>query len=175
MTVRAVSPTRAGMAALAMVSTLAMAGCATMDDAAPAGPVSQVSTFDLRSADPDRVADALRDDGRVVLRGITFATGSARLQPGSQPAVERIADMMNANPDLRLAVVGHTDNVGGFEANKALSERRAATIVTMLERDYGVASDRVVGLGVGPVAPIASNDTEAGRAENRRVELVVIE
>jgi len=82
---------------------------------------------------------------------------------------------MNANPDLRLAVVGHTDNVGGFDSNKALSERRAQTIVTMLNRDYDVASDRLVSLGVGPVAPIASNDDEAGRAENRRVELVVIE
>jgi len=175
MMAKEVTRTRLGRVGMAVVVALGLAGCASMGDAPPEGPVSEVSTFDLRSADPDRVADALRRDGRVVLRGITFDTASARLQPGSEPAVRTIGDMMNANPDLRLAVVGHTDNVGGFDSNKALSERRAQTIVTMLNRDYDVASDRLVSLGVGPVAPIASNDDEAGRAENRRVELVVIE
>ncbi len=116
------------LSGVAAVVALGLAGCASLGDAPPEGPVSAVSTFDLRSADPERVADALRSDGRVVLRGITFDTGSARFQSGSEPAVTAIGDMMNANPDLRLAVVGHTDDVGGFESDKARSQRRAQTI-----------------------------------------------
>lgn len=171
----AVTRARLGSVGVAAVVALGLAGCAGMGDGPSEGPVSEASTFDMRSADAERVADALERDGRVVLRGITFDTASARLQSGSEPAIARIGEVMNRNPSLRLAVVGHTDDVGDFDFNKSLSQRRAETIVTMLDRDYGVAPDRLAAVGVGPLAPIASNDDEAGRAENRRVELVLIE
>jgi outer membrane protein OmpA-like peptidoglycan-associated protein len=68
--------------------------------------------------------------------------------------------------------VGHTDSVGSLEANLALSRARAEAVVTALQARFGVAAGRAVPAGVGPLAPVASNATDAGRALNRRVEVV---
>jgi len=73
---------------------------------------------------------------------------------------------------VKLYVVGHTDNTGTYEYNLDLSRRRAAAVVEALTRGHGVAAARLKAVGVGPVAPVASNATEEGRAKNRRVELV---
>lgn len=154
---------------------LSVAACAGATTPPPGGSIGEVSTFDMRTADPQLVAQALERDGRVVLRGITFEFDSARLLPESLPAVATIGNAMLANPHLNVAVVGHTDNIGSFAVNKDVSERRAETIVAALRQNYGIAGNRLVALGVGPVAPIASNFDEAGRAMNRRVELVVID
>jgi OOP family OmpA-OmpF porin len=69
-------------------------------------------------------------------------------------------------------VVGHTDNVGPVGVNLGLSKRRAAAVVQVLTTKYAVAADRLQAFGNGPYAPIASNDSETGRSQNRRVELV---
>ena len=82
--------------------------------------------------------------------------------------------MMEQHPNLELAVVGYTDNTGDFKYNIGLSKRRADAIVNLLVKQ-GIARIRLAGVGVGPLNPIASNDTEQGRAENRRVELVIID
>jgi outer membrane protein OmpA-like peptidoglycan-associated protein len=68
--------------------------------------------------------------------------------------------------------VGHTDNVGGYDYNVGLSQRRAAAVVKELSGRHGVATARLKPAGAGPIAPVAPNDTEGGRAKNRRVELV---
>ena len=81
--------------------------------------------------------------------------------------------MMKQNPDLKVAVVGHTDSTGDFNYNLKLSERRAKAMVEALVKD-GVAANRLAGVGVGPLSPVAPNDTPEGRAQNRRVELVLI-
>ncbi len=81
---------------------------------------------------------------------------------------------MQTTPTLKILVVGHTDNVGGFEVNKALSQRRAEAVVAILTSKHGIASQRVFPTGVSFAAPIASNESEDGRAKNRRVELVKI-
>ena len=70
-------------------------------------------------------------------------------------------------------MVGHTDSVGGFDGNLALSRRRAEAVAAALVKDYGVAAGRLVGNGVASLAPVASNASEEGRAKNRRVELVL--
>ncbi|MEO1091298.1 MAG: OmpA family protein [Pseudomonadota bacterium] len=166
-----------------MVATglFGLAGCTSTGDVAPdvavvaTEPVATSRTFDMRTADPDAVAAALREDGRVTLRGITFAFDSAELDPESTRAVGTIGRVMNDYGGLKLAVVGHTDAVGAFRYNTALSQRRAEAIVARLGADYEVNPTRLVAHGVGPVAPVASNDTEAGRAQNRRVELILIE
>ncbi len=75
-------------------------------------------------------------------------------------------------PKLNLLVVGHTDKQGGFEHNKALSQQRAASVTAALTRDYSIDAGRLTPAGVGYLAPLATNDTEQGRAKNRRVELV---
>ncbi len=82
------------------------------------------------------------------------------------------AAMMTQLPDLKVAVVGHTDHVGGYESNLTLSKQRADAVVAELVGKYGVAGDRLFAAGASFLAPIASNETEEGRALNRRVELV---
>jgi len=80
--------------------------------------------------------------------------------------------LLKDNPSLKLYVVGHTDNVGTLESNMKLSQDRAASVVSALTGSYGVAATRLKACGDGPTAPVASNDAEAGRTLNRRVELV---
>jgi len=75
-------------------------------------------------------------------------------------------------PALRIWVVGHTDNTGTMETNMNLSKARAEAVVQALTGKFGIAAERLKGYGVGALAPVASNDSEAGRAKNRRVELV---
>jgi len=79
---------------------------------------------------------------------------------------------LKSDAGLKVNVVGHTDNVGGIESNMKLSQDRANAVVQALVAKYGIAATRLKAYGVGPLAPIASNDTEEGRAKNRRVELV---
>lgn len=118
------------------------------------------------------LADSLDRDGRVDLQGIYFDTGKAVLRSESHAAIAEIAQLMNARPAIRLAVVGHTDNTGQFEANIRLSEARASAVRDALVTKYGIAASRLAARGKGSTEPVASNDTPEGRAQNRRVELV---
>jgi len=110
--------------------------------------------------------------GHVEVPGIFFDFNKSDVKPESKPALEEVAKMLKANPSLRVWVVGHTDSVGTVEANQKLSEARAAAVAKALVAGYGIGAARLKGYGVGPLAPVASNDTEEGRAKNRRVELV---
>lgn len=121
-------------------------------------------------------ADALNEDldhvGHVAVYEILFDTGKADLKPASDGALKEIAALMAKSPTLKLYVVGHTDNVGALAQNLDLSKRRAQAVTAALTTTYKVAPARLQSDGVGPLAPVASNDNEAGRAKNRRVELV---
>jgi OmpA-OmpF porin, OOP family len=110
--------------------------------------------------------------GRTALYGIFFDTGKSILKPESTAVLNEIAALLKNDPGLRLHVVGHTDNVGTLQSNLALSESRAAAVVQALTSTHGVAATRLRPAGVGSLAPVAPNDTEDGRAKNRRVELV---
>lgn len=116
--------------------------------------------------------DALAATGRVALYGIFFDTGKADVKPESKAALIEIASLMKAQPQLKLHVVGHTDSQGNIESNFDLSKRRASAIKASLASQYGVADARTAAHGVAHLAPVASNNDEAGRAKNRRVELV---
>lgn len=120
----------------------------------------------------DEMSRAISSSGRVALYGIFFDTNRAEVKPESRPALEQIARLLKKEPRLRLHVVGHTDNVGGFESNMGLSRRRAESVVAALTRQYGIAQNRLTANGVAYLAPVAVNTTDAGRARNRRVELV---
>ncbi|PYG34370.1 DUF1214 domain-containing protein [Pelagimonas varians] len=111
-------------------------------------------------------------DGRVAVYGVQFDTGSTSILPGSEGTLSAIAEMMKELPDLKVAVVGHTDNVGGYDTNLDLSKRRADAVVADLINTYGIDSLRLFAAGASFLAPIASNETDDGRALNRRVELV---
>lgn len=118
------------------------------------------------------LAEGIRKTGHASIYGIYFDTGKAVIKPESQPVISEIAKMLNEQPTLRLHVVGHTDNVGNLASNMTLSKQRAGAVVNALVREHNVAAGRLIANGVGPLAPVASNVTEEGRAKNRRVELV---
>lgn len=122
--------------------------------------------------DAKTMADDIGKVGHVALYGIYFDTGKATLRPESKAALDEIAKLLQMQPSLKLHVVGHTDNVGVLAANMTLSKQRADAVVTALATEYKIAPARLVGNGVGPLAPVASNSTDEGRQKNRRVELV---
>jgi OmpA-OmpF porin, OOP family len=111
---------------------------------------------------------------RIVLQGITFAFDSAAISDTDAPLLDVAAEQLNANPDVRVRVVGHTDAVGDDAYNQRLSERRAAAVVDYLGK-AGVGRTRLEPSGAGESQPVASNDSADGRAQNRRVELLIQE
>ena len=123
------------------------------------------------TANADALKSSLAQNGHVEVAGIFFDFNKAELKPESKPALEELTKLLKTNPSLRVWVVGHTDSVGSVESNLTLSKARAAAVIKALEA-AGIASTRMAPFGNGPYAPIAVNNTEEGRAKNRRVELV---
>lgn len=119
--------------------------------------------------------DALATEGRVAVQDILFATNSAEIEPSSAVVLEEIAGMLSERPELKLLIEGHTDDQGGFQHNMKLSGERAAAVKAHLVERHAIAPDRLETIGLGSTQPTVSNDTEANRAENRRVELVRID
>jgi outer membrane protein OmpA-like peptidoglycan-associated protein len=112
------------------------------------------------------------DRGVVVTLGdVLFDTGQATLKPGATLAMNRLATFLNANPQTRIIIEGHTDSRGSEEYNEVLSERRARAVATELI-SRGISPDQLQTLGRGKGYPVASNDTPEGRQQNRRVEIV---
>lgn len=126
----------------------------------------------LVQADATALANELTRSGHASVDGIYFDTGKSVVRPESDAALRQIAALLAQNGTLKLFVVGHTDNVGDLPANLDLSRRRADAVVQMLIQKHGVAVFRLQAQGVGPFAPVATNDTDEGRGRNRRVELV---
>jgi outer membrane protein OmpA-like peptidoglycan-associated protein len=119
-----------------------------------------------------KMAGDIAQAGHAAIYGIYFDTGKATLKPESEPAFVEIVKLLSSNAQLKLIVAGHTDNAGAIAANMALSKQRADAVVAALTGRFRVAPDRLQAVGVGPSAPVDTNHTEAGRARNRRVELV---
>lgn len=114
----------------------------------------------------------LNANGKIALYGIQFDFNKASLKPESKPTIDEIGRMLRDEPARKLYVVGHTDNVGGFDFNMQLSAARANAVVAELVKAHGIAAGRLKAAGVGLLAPVAANDAEEGRARNRRVELL---
>jgi len=114
--------------------------------------------------------EALNRDGHIALY-INFDFGKSIIRDESKPVIEQIVQMMKSNPELKIGVEGHTDNVGSPASNKTLSEARAKSVVTAIV-SQGISADRLSPAGFGQDKPIADNNTEEGRTRNRRVELV---
>jgi outer membrane protein OmpA-like peptidoglycan-associated protein len=126
----------------------------------------------LVTVDAAALQGGLAKAGHVEVPGIFFDFNKSDVKPESKPALDEVAKMLKANPSMRVWVVGHTDSVGTIDANMQLSGARAAAVAKALVANYGISAARLKGYGVGPLAPLASNDSEEGRAKNRRVELV---
>ncbi len=126
----------------------------------------------LVTVDAAALAGDIARTGHVAVYGIYFDTGKAEVKPESEATLKEIAKLLEENPELKVHVVGHTDNVGELAMNMELSRARADAVVKVLTTKYRVPAARLRADGVGPLAPVASNDAEEGRAKNRRVELV---
>ncbi len=122
-------------------------------------------------ADGDGCSRVQRGD--VVLPTIRFRLGSAKIAPGSSPALDKVAKILRQNPNIRIEIGGHTDNEGPAGLNRKISLNRAEAVKAYLV-SQGVAASRMVTKGYGEVHPIASNRHKEGRAKNRRIEFKVL-
>jgi OmpA-OmpF porin, OOP family len=118
------------------------------------------------------MATDLNQRGRSLLYAIFFDFDSAVIKSESKPQLDELARFLRGAPSINIFVVGHTDGKGAVEYNSDLSRRRAMAITTALTKDYAISAARLQAYGVGELSPVATNDTDAGRAENRRVEIV---
>lgn len=114
--------------------------------------------------------EALKKDGYIALY-INFETGKSVIKPESFPIIDQITEMLQQNPDLKVSIEGHTDNVGTAKSNQTLSESRAKSVMTALVTK-GIPASRLKSKGWGQTKPVADNNTEDGKAKNRRVEIV---
>jgi len=114
--------------------------------------------------------EAINKDGFVALY-INFETGKADIKSESKPIVEQIVTMLKENPELKVSVEGHTDNIGSDKSNQTLSENRAKSVMNALVSG-GIDKSRLSSKGWGATKPIEDNSTEEGRFKNRRVEIV---
>lgn len=131
-----------------------------------------LTSIRVAESETDVMYDALLAKGRWVTQGILFATGKADVQPESRPVLKEIAATMKAHADLKILIEGHTDNVGTPAGNLTLSDARAAAVKATLVSDYGIDAARITTKGLGDTKPAVPNSTAAGRAQNRRVEVV---
>jgi len=110
---------------------------------------------------------------RIVLRGVHFDFNKSDIRPDSRPILDEAGEILKENPDVRISVEGHTDAIGSDGYNKQLSLRRAEAVFRYLV-NHGIPPERMEVIGYGKRRPVASNDTDSGRAQNRRVELRVM-
>ena len=133
---------------------------------------SEAMETGMVTVDAEAMAKGIDATGHIAVYGVYFDTGSAEIKAESSPTLAEIAKLLDMRPSLKLLVVGHTDNQGEYEYNLGLSGRRANSVAGALIDQYAIDGSRLRSAGVGYLAPIASNDTPAGREKNRRVELV---
>jgi len=122
-------------------------------------------------ATAEAIASELQSSGRMALYGINFATNSAAITPDSDKVLAEIAKLLKDQPEWKITVEGHTDNVGAKPANQALSQKRAEAVVTWLSA-HEIDRTRLAAAGFGDTKPVQDNATDEGRQKNRRVELV---
>jgi outer membrane protein OmpA-like peptidoglycan-associated protein len=124
---------------------------------------------EVKNAEVERVGEGIKV---TFESGILYGFDSYSLTPAAQENVRELARILNEYPDTNIMIEGHTDNRGAADYNQGLSERRARSVANYLKMQ-GVAADRVTTTGRGFSDPIATNDTEEGRAKNRRVEVAI--
>jgi outer membrane protein OmpA-like peptidoglycan-associated protein len=159
--------TREAEAAKATAQSNATAAEAAKQDALAARADAETTAQQLAALQAEQTKRGMV----MTLSDVLFDTGKATLKAGADLALNRLSDFMKQNPDTRIIVEGHTDSRGSDEYNRELSQARAQSVSDALA-SRGVASDRVQVVGRGEGYPVASNDTTAGRQQNRRVEII---
>lgn len=122
--------------------------------------------------DATGMAKILTEQGKLTLYGIQFDFNQATIKPESAQVLSQVAEVLKSQPDLKLSVEGHTDNIGKPDYNLQLSRKRAESVKDYLVKNHQVDPLRLQTQGFGDTKPVAKNDTDAGRAQNRRVEFV---
>lgn len=148
-------------------------GAATATTAAPASDLVKPDGQANTAWTADTIADSLRTNGRVGFSDtdVHFATGSATLAGDSQAVLDQTAKALSNNADWKVRIVGHTDSTGSKAVNDQLAQQRATAVMSYLAA-HGVAQNRLSIDAKGQTEPAATNGTNLGRAENRRVELI---
>ncbi|MGB3340330.1 MAG: OmpA family protein [bacterium] len=144
----------------------------------PAGPPAKKSAeaYTPATQEIDKAAmlyRELKENGHVILEGIYFDKGKADLEMESDSCLKIIAQMLTDQPKMKIYIVSHTDNKGHMINQMRLSQQRSAAVMNSLTDQYNIDMDRIFASGVGPMCPIATNETDGGRAKNNRIELVV--
>lgn len=134
--------------------------------------VAELGAIQNKMVDAAAMQKGLGEAGHIALYGIYFDTDKAVVKPESRPTLGEIAKLLSGQPQLNVFIVGHTDNQGAHDYNLDLSRRRAEAVAAELVKSFGIAAGRLRTAGVGFLAPVGSNASDAGRALNRRVELV---
>jgi outer membrane protein OmpA-like peptidoglycan-associated protein len=159
---------------LALALAIACAGLAGCVLPAPS-PYMSGEDDDIERRFEGMPVTVIRRGDAVILRmqsDVTFAVDRAEIAPSFAPVLATMAEIIGEHPDATVQITGHADSTGAEAYNEALSHRRAASVGAWLAR-LGVARERLVMTGEGENAPIASNETEEGRAQNRRVEVML--
>jgi outer membrane protein OmpA-like peptidoglycan-associated protein len=130
-----------------------------------------VELYQRQATDLSAVEKAIAETGKFVTNNILFETGKATLKPESMEEIQKVADYMKKNPSVRFEVQGHTDNQGSDKINDPLSQQRAEAVVKALAQ-LGCDEFNLRAVGKGSHEPVADNKTDAGRAQNRRVEFI---
>jgi OOP family OmpA-OmpF porin len=120
-------------------------------------------------------ADVFKQSNTIVVRlfGLRFAPGSAKLDKSHEELLTKIKQAIGVYPGSSLKIEGHTDSQGSVDMNQLLSQKRADAVLTYVITDLHIAPQRISAIGYGPSRPIANNDTDAGRAKNRRIDLLI--
>lgn len=142
------------------------------------GGVSIATTAELPIAQQpvgaDDLAARLLRDGHVLLADLEFSTGNTNLGPGPYKTLQKLAAFMERRPEMRIALVGHTDTVGGLDGNITISKQRAQSVRQRLASAFGIGLDRMDAEGMGYLAPLTNNLDAKGREQNRRVEAILL-
>ena len=130
--------------------------------------------YDFEKITKDIKLKPLKVDAKTILKNIYFDYARALLKSESYPTLNRVVMFLNNNPDVKIEISGHTDNVSSLATNQPLSENRAKAVMNYLAKN-GIDKSRVTAKGYADKFPVADNNTDEGRAKNRRVELKIIE
>jgi OOP family OmpA-OmpF porin len=146
-----------------------------VDPAADAPVTTSKITTIARPKITTTMSDQFTQTGAVTLDGLDFTSGSTNLGEGPFSILSELADYLRQNPNTKIVLVGHSDAVGGLEGNIAISKQRAEAVRQRLISKYGIQKSRITAQGIAYLSPRASNQTPAGREQNRRVEAVVLQ
>ena len=134
--------------------------------------VIEVSAPKTGMVTAEKLSKGIAANGRIAVYGIHFNIGNATIKTESEASLKVIADYLKSVPTMKFYIVGHTDNTGLLAENMKLSESRAKSVMDKLVTEYSINPSQLISYGVSSLAPVASNQTDEGKAKNRRVEIV---